>query len=128
MNFDTGTGRFTVDLKNYNYFGLYFTDKIDVDIMPGEFDPSNFMVPQQPMHHAMFTKTVARFSSKQLHSVTNPYQFKLDQLSFLGTSGQFIDDIRRSTSINDSIELMKLTMAAGHIGQFYLFTIKHCYR
>ena len=96
---------------------IFKIDKIDVDIMPGEFDPSNFMMPQQPLHHAMFTKTVARFSSKQLHSVTNPYRFEMDKVSFLGTSGQFIDDIRRSTNIDDSIELMKLTMEAGHIGK-----------
>ena len=95
--------------------------KIDVDIMPGEYDPSNLMLPQQPLHHAMFTKTVARFSSKQFHSCTNPYQFKLDQVSFLGTSGQFIEDIRRSTNNDDSIDLMKLTMSAGHIGKLNFF-------
>ena len=89
--------------------------------MPGEYDPSNLMLPQQPLHHAMFTKIVARFSSKQFHSCTNPYQFKLDQVSFLGTSGQFIEDIRRSTNNDDSIDLMKLTMSAGHIGKLNFF-------
>lgn len=89
---------------------------MDVDIMPGEFDPSNLMLPQQPLHHSMFTKTVARYSSQRFHSCTNPYRFKIDTVSFLGTSGQFIDDIRRSTNTDDSIDLMKLTMEAGHIG------------
>ena len=89
---------------------------MDVDIMPGEFDPSNLMLPQQPLHHSMFTKTVARYSSQRFHSCTNPYRFKIEEISFLGISGQFIDDIRRSTKTDDSIDLMKLTMEAGHIG------------
>lgn len=102
-------------IKQLDEYLLQLTDKIDVDIMPGEYDPSNLMVPQQPLHHAMFTKTVARFSSRQFHSCTNPYRFKLDQTEFLGVSGQFIEDIRRSTGTDDSIDLMKLTMEAGHI-------------
>ena len=109
-------------MKLFNYqiykfnFVLFNTDKLDVDIMPGEFDPSNLMLPQQPLHHAMFTKTISRYTSKHFHSCTNPYQFKIDQISLLGTSGQFIDDIRRSTNLEDSIELMKLTLASGHLG------------
>lgn len=102
-------------IKQLDEFLVQLTDKIDVDIMPGEFDPSNLMLPQQPLHHAMFTKTIARFSAKQFHSCTNPYQFKLDQISFLGTSGQFIEDIRRSTENDNPIDMMKLTMSSGHI-------------
>lgn len=77
------------------------------------------MMPQQPLHHAMFTKTVARFSSKQLHTVTSP-KFELDHLPFIGTSGQFIEDIRRSTATEDSIELMKLTLSVGHLCKSFL--------
>jgi DNA polymerase delta subunit 2 len=84
--------------------------------MPGEFDPSNLMLPQQPLHHSMFTKTVSRYTAKQFHSCTNPHRFKINGIAFIGTSGQFIDDIRRSTDTDDSIELMKLTLAAGHLG------------
>ena len=39
-----------------------------------------------------------------------------NEIVFLGTSGQFIDDIRRSTTIDDSIELMKLNLESGHLG------------
>lgn len=102
-------------IKQLDEFLLQLTDKIDVDIMPGEFDPSNLMVPQQPLHHAMFTKTVSRFSSRQFHSCTNPYQFDLNQIAFLGTSGQFVEDIRRSTHNENPIDIMSMTLGAGHI-------------
>ena len=55
-------------------------------------------------------------NQSQLHSVTNPYSFELNDVKFLGTSGQFIDDIRRVTNLDDPIDLMKLTMEAGHLG------------
>lgn len=62
-----------------------------------------------------FTKCVS-VNQSQLHSVTNPYSFELNDVKFLGTSGQFIDDIRRVTNLDDPIDLMKLTMEAGHLG------------
>ena len=105
--------------------------------MPGEYDPSNLMLPQQPLHHAMFTRAFASAHKQNLHTATNPYSFSLnvknvkkeeeegrgeekeenkDNILFMGTSGQFIDDIRRSTTLDDPIELMRLTLAAGHLG------------
>lgn len=47
---------------------------VHVDVMPGEFDPSNTSLPQQPLHPSMLPK------SSQLttcHLVTNPYTFQL---------------------------------------------------
>jgi DNA polymerase delta subunit 2 len=90
--------------------------KIEVDVMPGEFDPTNLMLPQQPLHHSMFTKSIASPYKYNLHTPTNPYSFSFDNISFMGTSGQFIDDIRRSTALDDPIELMKLTLDGGHLG------------
>lgn len=90
-------------IKQLDDFLLQLTSKLDVDLMPGEFDPSNMMLPQQPLHYAMFAK-----SHSKLHSVTNPYRFEMNDVCFLGTSGQFIDDIRRVTSLDDPIDLMKV--------------------
>ena len=89
---------------------------MDVDIMPGEFDPSNRMVPQQPLHHSMLAKSISSEHKYNLHTVTNPYRFSLGQLCFLGTSGQFVDDIRKSTSCDDPVEIMRLTLECGHLG------------
>ena len=39
--------------------------------MPGEFDPANHTMPQQPLHRCMFPEAAA-YSTFQ--SVTNPYE------------------------------------------------------
>ncbi|RNA41262.1 DNA polymerase delta subunit 2, partial [Brachionus plicatilis] len=44
-------------IKQLDDFLLQLISKLEVDIMPGEFDPSNVMLPQQPLHHAMLTKS-----------------------------------------------------------------------
>jgi len=121
-------------IKKFDNLLLQLTSKMEVDVMSGEYDPSNLMLPQQPLHHAMFTKTMASKHKTNLHTATNPYSFSLyadnnneepreklgvestNEILFLGTSGQFIDDIRRSTTIDDSIELMKLNLESGHLG------------
>ncbi|KAK7002589.1 DNA polymerase delta subunit 2, partial [Biomphalaria glabrata] len=42
---------------------------VDVTIMPGEFDPSNYTLPQQPFHPCMLPQS-SRYNT--LHSTTNP--------------------------------------------------------
>lgn len=91
------------------------SDKLTVDLMPGEFDPSNMMLPQQPLNNAMFTQAKKNFN-KTFFATTNPYRFQLDNIEFLGSSGQFIDDVRRTTSLVDPLDIMKLMLAGGHIG------------
>lgn len=83
-----------------------------VDLMPGEFDPSNHMLPQQPFHHCMFPKSATH---KEFNGVPNPYQFEIEGRLILGTSGQNIDDIRKYTTIDDPIECMKKTLLWSHI-------------
>jgi DNA polymerase delta subunit 2 len=100
-------------IKQLDDFLYQLSNKIEVDLMPGEYDPSNMMLPQQPLHKAMFTKSK---EIKTFHSATNPYRFKLNDICFLGTSGQSIDDIRRSTDMEESTEIMKLLLNSGHIG------------
>lgn len=48
---------------------------VSVDVMPGEFDPTNYTLPQQPLHRCMFPLSGA-YSTLQL--VTNPYQANID--------------------------------------------------
>ena len=91
-------------------------DKIEVDVMPGEYDPSNLMLPQQPLHAAIFPRAKSTpASAAHFHTTTNPYRFTLHDVDFLGVSGQSIDDIWRSTAHHSSIDIMKLTLDAGHI-------------
>lgn len=83
-----------------------------VDLMSGEFDPSNYMLPQQPMHHCMFPKS---FHSKNLRGVTNPYSCSIAGRSIMGTSGQNVLDIQRYSKIADSLEALKETLIWSHM-------------
>lgn len=73
-----------------------FLDKlsstIDVDIMPGEDDFSNSFMPQQPLNSCLFP-TLETKERQSINLVTNPHQFNLNELTFLGTSGQNVRDM-----------------------------------
>ncbi|KAK6031580.1 DNA polymerase epsilon subunit B [Ostertagia ostertagi] len=56
-----------------------------VDLVPGLGDPCTQQMPQQPIHRACLPKSSAPENTLTLP--TNPYQFTLDGLDFLATSG-----------------------------------------
>jgi DNA polymerase delta subunit 2 len=62
---------------------------VPVSIMPGEHDPANFLLPQQPIHRCLLP-SASRESN--LHRVPNPYERAMDGRIFLGTSGQNVND------------------------------------
>ncbi|XP_015423705.1 PREDICTED: DNA polymerase delta subunit 2 isoform X2 [Myotis davidii] len=69
---------------------------VPVDVMPGEFDPTNYTLPQQPLHPCMFPLATA-YSTLQL--VTNPYQATIDGVS----------------SMEDHLEILEWTLRVRHI-------------
>lgn len=81
-----------------------WSQSVKVDLMAGEFDPSNCMLPQQAMHHCMFPKC-APFGSFQC--VTNPYEFYIEDRLVLGTSGQNVINIQKYSQIEDSLDALK---------------------
>ncbi|NWX94480.1 DPOD2 polymerase, partial [Nothoprocta pentlandii] len=91
---------------------LQLCTSVPVDVMPGEFDPTNYMLPQQPLHRCMLPLSSA-YSTLQL--VTNPYQADVDGVRFLGTSGQNISDIFKYSSMDDYLEILECTLRVGHI-------------
>ncbi len=80
--------------------------------MPGEHDPSNHLLPQQPFHRSMFP--LAR-SHNTFRSVTNPYDARIGGVRFLGCSGQNVDDIYRYSGIEDRLDILEATLKWGHI-------------
>lgn len=84
---------------------------VNVDLMAGEFDPSNFMLPQQPMHHCMFPKCS---TSKNFRGVTNPYDCTIADRQIFGTSGQNCDDIIRFSKISDPLEALRSCLLWSH--------------
>ncbi|XP_062490289.1 DNA polymerase delta subunit 2 [Pezoporus occidentalis] len=91
---------------------LQLCSSVPVDVMPGEFDPTNYMLPQQPLHHCMLPLSSAYAT---LRLVTNPYQADVDGVRFLGTSGQNVSDIFKYSSMDDYLEILEWTLLAGHI-------------
>lgn len=68
-------------MKQLDEYIQQIASKLEVDLMPGEFDPSNYMMPQQPLHPAMFPKTK---SYNTFHTGTNPYEFEINGVQLLG--------------------------------------------
>ncbi|EPY88193.1 hypothetical protein CB1_000193020 [Camelus ferus] len=91
---------------------LQLSASVPVDVMPGEFDPTNYTLPQQPLHPCMFPLATA-YATLQL--VTNPYQATIDGIRFLGTSGQNVSDIFRYSSMEDHLEILEWTLQVRHI-------------
>ena len=84
-----------------------------VDIIPGELDPTNASFPQQALSPYLFPKA-AVYSA--LQSVPNPYEFELDGVKMLCTSGQNINALAQYVpdDKNDA-ELMDFTLKFRHL-------------
>lgn len=84
-----------------------------VDIVPGEMDPTNASLPQQPLSPYLFPKASV-YSA--LRSVPNPYEFEIDGVKSLCTSGQNINSMSQylPETMND-LEIMELTLRYRHI-------------
>lgn len=85
---------------------------IDVDVMPGENDPTNHILPQQHIHRCMFPESGP---FKSLHLVTNPYEFEINGLKIIGTSGQPVTDVARYSDITDPLEILENCLVWNHI-------------
>jgi len=83
---------------------------IPIDVMSGNQDVCNLHIPQQPIHSVLLP-----ISSKlnNFITVTNPYQFKVDNTIFLGTSGQPVEDITKYSELSSSLEILEKTLEWG---------------
>lgn len=71
---------------------------VPVDIFPGESDPSNFTLPQQPFHKCLFP-SASSFST--FTRTTNPCWLEVEGLQVLATAGQNVSDLAKySTAAN----------------------------
>ncbi|XP_052173852.1 DNA polymerase delta small subunit [Diospyros lotus] len=85
---------------------------VPIDIMPGPSDPANFSLPQQPLNRCLFPGSSAY---NTFRSCNNPHSFELDNVRFLGTSGQNIDDLERYSEAKDKLEFMERTLRWRHL-------------
>ena len=85
------------------------------EVMPGPGDPSNLILPQQPMHPCLFPKSASY--SKSFKTVCNPYAFDdpNNGLTFLGSSGQNVDDVIRNSNIDDPLDTAEKLIRWKHV-------------
>lgn len=85
---------------------------INVDLMPGCKDPSNFVLPQKCFHHCLLPKSILY---KTLNRVTNPYECEINGVRMLGTSGEPISDILKYSDITEPIEVLENCLKWNHL-------------
>ncbi|KAL1530659.1 hypothetical protein AB1Y20_001559 [Prymnesium parvum] len=88
------------------------TSSMPVDLMPGETDPSNFLLPQQPFHHCMLPQSS---ELETLNLCTNPYACNVGGVDFLGSSGQPLDDMMRYLPSEDRLQALVDSLHFQHI-------------
>lgn len=62
---------------------LFFKASVPVDVMPGQYDPTNYTLPQQPLHPCMFPLSSA-YNTLQL--VSNPFEASIDGVRYAASS------------------------------------------
>jgi DNA polymerase delta subunit 2 len=101
-------------VQQLDYFLKDLLESIPVDIMPGESDPAETSLPQQPLHKAFFQHSKPYINTSILRTQTNPNWFQIDELRLLGTSGENINDIYKyivPDHIKDArIEMLEATL------------------
>jgi DNA polymerase delta subunit 2 len=85
---------------------------VPVDLMPGASDPANHQLPQQPLHPCLFPR--AR-GSGHLSLLTNPYHTAIGGTTFIGCSGQNVDDIYKFSSLTDRLGILESTLHWRHL-------------
>jgi DNA polymerase delta subunit 2 len=99
-------------IKSADDLLVQLAGSVEVDLMPGKYDPVNFVLPQQPLHRCMFPQANMY---PTLNSVTNPYECSVDDVRILGTSGQPIDNIYMFSDLEDRLDILEKTLQWGHL-------------
>lgn len=86
---------------------------IPIIILPGESDPANVSLPQQPIHPAMFPRS-RNYSALPdsdepgwFDSVTNPWEGDIDGWRFMGNGGQPVDDIFKYVEGDERLDMVE---------------------
>ncbi|XP_046387214.1 DNA polymerase delta subunit 2 [Ischnura elegans] len=105
----------TGSLKSLQMCDDIFTQlaaSVPIDLMPGEFDPANFMLPQQPLHRCLFPQS-SRYPT--FHGVTNPHECEIGGKLVVGSSGQPVDDIARFSRLEDPLAILRSSLQWAHL-------------
>lgn len=81
-------------------------------LLPGDTDPTNHSLPQQPLHPCLLSHATRLRSCRM---ATNPHHCLIGGRSVIGHAGQPVRDLARSTDDLDPLQLMKCTLEWGHM-------------
>ncbi|VWU52851.1 DNA polymerase delta small subunit, putative [Hepatocystis sp. ex Piliocolobus tephrosceles] len=92
------------DIKVIDSFLYSLCQSVHIDLMPGEDDPCDAFLPQQPFPSLFFkkSKTLSNFQC-----VTNPYHFSFDNINICCMSGESVNNIT-SFSKNSNMDALKI--------------------
>jgi len=85
---------------------------VPVDLMPGADDPCSFLLPQQAFHPCMLPQATRL---ETLNLCTNPHACDIDGVSFLGSSGQPLDDMMRYLPGDDRLAVLVESLKFRHL-------------
>ncbi|KAF7458294.1 putative DNA polymerase delta small subunit [Cryptosporidium felis] len=91
-------------LTTIDSFISQLASSISVVIIPGEEDPVPISLPQPPLQTYIFKRS-QKYQS--LSSFSNPCLFSIDDIRFIGVSGECISKIPLYSEYNKSIEALK---------------------
>ena len=83
-----------------------------VDIIPGAYDPTNYALPQIPLHSCLFPHSS---SLSSVHYCPNPYNSIIAGCELLGTSGQPVKDIATISNTTDPLSILQHTLTFTHL-------------
>jgi DNA polymerase delta subunit 2 len=86
---------------------------VPIDLMPGNTDPSNVAMPQQPLHNCLFPKSSGY--KKSFNAVTNPYRFQTHKINFIGHSGQPVSNIKKFSKYTSDLDILQRTLEWQHL-------------
>lgn len=120
-NYITTNNYGSKNISKYNAESLKLLDNfikdivvsLPVAVLPGNNDPAEICLPQQPLHKMLFRTNKSLLGSDRLMRMTNPQWMEVNGVRILGTSGQNVDDIKRyvvdtpERAAPSSIEIME---------------------
>lgn len=123
-NRKTGPKKYGYDMSTYNAAPTDCLDlwlstllpSIPITLLPGESDPTQTAVPQQPIHPALFPHSRTYMAAPDAEesgwfdSTTNPWEGDVDGWRIMATGGQPVDDVFKYVEGEDRIQMMEAMM------------------
>ena len=100
-------------MREVDRFLAQVGSSVHIDVMPGDLDPANSFLPQQPLHPVLLSGS-SKMSCTKL--VTNPYEFHVEgaDLQVFATSGQNVTDVLSQTRNRSTLEVMQDMIDGGN--------------